>query len=407
MVFLHEVARCAATVGLRSIAEDLNTLKRVQVILSINSKWTKTDTYIKSAEALAHLQRVSVDPHGEIAATAPRLDMADLLGAPPIDSDEGLGAENIWIIKPIGSSCGRNISVAHGWRALEIVSKDMGCKCVVQKYIERPLLVRRQQKFDIRQWVLITDVNPLVIYGFSQCYLRLSSQEYTLDRSLLSDPLVHLCNNSIQRRVGSEALEPESPTSAYIYHPLMMSQEEFADVLEVHRGDRVKYPNGVFVDVVKEQIKTIAINSLRSVREKLDRVGKGFEWLGFDLMVTESLKVKLIEINTSPDMTFSTPITEWLVKKATSKLMDLILNEKSREMVDKSTKDKQADWELWYYGKNESRADLNKVSQAKVERCSRLSPDYRPSDVDLLDRVVAFTSVNNNTCPDEESEDEF
>jgi hypothetical protein len=347
---------------------------------------------------IGRLQRLSNDPHGASA-------LADFLGN-LFESDESFGSENIWIIKPIGSSCGRNISVAHAWRALEIVSKEMGYKCVVQKYIERPLLVRRQQKFDIRQWVLITNVNPLVIYGFSQCYLRLSSQEYTLDGSRLMDPLVHLCNNSIQRRVESEAQESDSPTSPYIYHPLMMSQDEFSDLLEGKWGDRKKYPNGVFVDVVKEQIKTLAINSLRSVREKLDRVGKGFEWLGFDLMVTDSLKVKLIEINTSPDMTYSTPITEWLVKEATSKLMDLILNEKKQDVKDVRTS-KEADWELWYYGMTESRADLQKITQAKVEKCSQLSPEYRPSNVDLLDRVISFTCADSNTSHHDESEDEF
>lgn len=74
--------------------------------------------------------------------------------------------KNIWIIKPGElSNCGRNIMVAQDFNDIKsciLESYDNSNAerptVIVQKYIERPLLVFRR-KFDIRVYAMLTSIN--------------------------------------------------------------------------------------------------------------------------------------------------------------------------------------------------------------------------------------------------------
>lgn len=77
---------------------------------------------------------------------------------------------------------------------------------IVQKYIEEPYLLKLNnanlnkqelRKFDIRLWVLVTSYDPLIVYSFSDYYLRICGSEYSLDD--IDDKFRHLSNYTIQK----------------------------------------------------------------------------------------------------------------------------------------------------------------------------------------------------------------
>lgn len=266
------------------------------------------------------------------------------------------GLNNVWIVKPVGLSCGEKIVCTQNIMGVLEAAKSLSYKCVVQKYIEKPLLVRGRRKCDIRQWVLVTSADPLVLYGFSECYLRLSGEDFSLDSDSLKQSSIHLCNHAIQKqnvskRTASTNEQHDAPHRDTEYCETMMSQQEFEEELQRKKSTRSSARGGVdnavdnekhiFDNKILPDIKNISVNVVKSVRDKLLRVGKGFEWLGLDLMVVErddspsggrreggiEFEVLLVEVNVSPDISLSTPVTKRLVEPAVVDLFDLLLDE--------------------------------------------------------------------------------
>merc|ERR1712110_951116 len=114
---------------------------------------------------------------------------------PQFDLD---GLQNIWVLKPAGKSRGRGIQLsARLEKILEVgVGRGAEARWIVQKYIEDPLIIRGK-KFDMRQWVVVTRLNPLAVWFYEDCYLRFSFADYNPDE--LKNKFSHLTNNSISK----------------------------------------------------------------------------------------------------------------------------------------------------------------------------------------------------------------
>ena len=204
------------------------------------------------------------------------------------------------------------------------------------------------RKFDIRLWVLVTSTAPtLCVWGFSDCYLRLSSKVFSLEN--LDDRMVHLCNFSVQKdslaAAGEEAAAEEfqSGTGPDVVEN-MVSARSFAIWVDA------TYGAGSWTEIV-QSMRSLVLETLLAGRSGLKKRERGFEWLGFDIMVAEiehfprsdanvdaqgqrGLRAYLIEANTSPDVSHSSPITAALVPAATEDLFRLILDEHQADAVD-------------------------------------------------------------------------
>ena len=236
---------------------------------------------------------------------------------------ESCGSKNIWIVKPSGLSRGRGISCIDQLNDILTNIKPHN-HIVIQKYIENPLVIKGR-KFDIRQWVLVTSFNPLTVYLFDTPYIRFGAEEFHLDdfKNIFSQ----LTGNSIAKH--SEKFENSEIEGD------MWEIEQFREYLKERFGKDC-WPE------MQEKIKKIVIYALECAKHKIMNRKNSHEVFGFDIMVDELLNVFLIEINLSPDWTYSTKVTEKLVKIASEDMMKVVLDqaeenlkpEKERKEID-------------------------------------------------------------------------
>ena len=71
--------------------------------------------------------------------------------------------------------------------------------CVIQEYINKPLLMDRM-KFDLRLYVLVLGIDPLRIYLSNEGLARLSTKHYEeVNDANVEDMTMHLTNYAINK----------------------------------------------------------------------------------------------------------------------------------------------------------------------------------------------------------------
>ncbi|CAH1784132.1 unnamed protein product [Owenia fusiformis] len=232
------------------------------------------------------------------------------------------GTKNVWIVKPGAKSRGRGIHCHDRLEEMlrlvnsQVVRKDS--KFVVQKYIERPMLVYNT-KFDIRQWFIVTDWNPLTLWFYKDCYLRFCSQEFTLDDF---HEAIHLSNNAIQKNYDNGIRSDKLPDENMWFHT------EFKEHLS-----KIGRPT-VWDDVIYPGMKKAILCSLLTAQDVVECRKAAFELYGADFMITEDFQPWLIEINCSPSMDTSTKVTEVLCANVLDDTIKVVIDRRSDKNCD-------------------------------------------------------------------------
>jgi len=316
--------------------------KEIRTINSVaRTKGTKTSEMVPlSATELAvvtstdwsalEVDAVAPVPNSPEAALLAALKMEmrwwlDHLEKAPYRQFQFNGKQAFWILKEPALNCGRGVSVFCDLLPLLAHAQVGSWDFVVQKYLERPLLIGSdRRKCDVRLWVLITSWNPAVVWVWSEPYLRLASRPFSWSQEHVTNPFVHLTNRAVQKEDGekrgcNQLVEDEE-------HIWMLSSFFNWAAAGCHRT-----PDGTALsDRWVGHTWPSMLNAVRAcVRSCQIDVGYHhpgcFELFGFDFLLDEDLEPWLLEANSSPDLCEDGgPSLRKLTEGAMTELLNLV-----------------------------------------------------------------------------------
>uniref|UniRef100_A0A8D0H4L5 Tubulin--tyrosine ligase n=1 Tax=Sphenodon punctatus TaxID=8508 RepID=A0A8D0H4L5_SPHPU len=198
---------------------------------------------------------------------------------------EESGEGNVWIAKSSAGAKGEGILISSEAPELLNFIDTQGQVHVIQKYLERPMLLEPgHRKFDIRSWVLVDHLYN--IYLYREGVLRTSSEPY--NSANFRDKTCHLTNHCIQKEYSKN------------YGKYEEGNEIFFDEFNQYLTSAL---NITLESTILLQIKHIIRSCLMCIEPAISTKHlhyQSFQLFGFDFMVDEELKVWLIEVNGAP-----------------------------------------------------------------------------------------------------------
>lgn len=204
--------------------------------------------------------------------------------------------ETKWIVKPANSSQGRGIFILDNLNLLRTSDN-----CVVSRFIHNPLLIN-DLKFDLRIYVLVTSFEPLKIYVYDEGLARFASEKYSNFNK--NNKFSFLTNYSVNK-FNENFVKNEEAESDNVGHKWSFSA-------------LVKYlkASGVDTELVMMKIYDLIVKTIITAESTVVSLTRKYELgpsncfdlFGFDILLDESLRPWLLEVNLSPSLATESPL---------------------------------------------------------------------------------------------------
>lgn len=219
-----------------------------------------------------------------------------------------------YIVKPIASSRGRGIFLINHPDQLPFEDHT-----IVSKYINKPYLIDGF-KFDIRLYVCVTCYDPLIIYLYEEGLVRFATVPYHSSHKHLDDQCMHLTNYSINKKSEQYVANDDADV------------EDFGNKWSLGALLRYLKCEGKDVAALMLRLEDVIIKAIVSVELPVSTAckmfqphrGNCFELYGFDIILDETLRPWVLEVNLSPSLACDAPLDLKIKTHMISHLFNLI-----------------------------------------------------------------------------------
>ncbi|NXC24240.1 TTLL5 polyglutamylase, partial [Campylorhamphus procurvoides] len=203
-----------------------------------------------------------------------------------------------WIVKPVASSRGRGVYLINNPN--QIVVED---NILVSRYISNPLLID-DFKFDVRLYVLVTSYDPLVIYLYEEGLARFATVRYDQASKNIKNQFMHLTNYSVNKKSGDYVSCDDPEVEDYGNKWSMSAMLRY---LKQEGRDTAALMANV-EDLIIKTVVSAELAIASACKSFLSHRGSCFELYGFDVLIDDTLKPWLLEVNLSPSLACDAPL---------------------------------------------------------------------------------------------------
>jgi len=207
----------------------------------------------------------------------------------------------LFIAKPTSGSQGDGIILIKKWSDLPSFSyTTVSNEMVVQEYVEKPLLLDGK-KFDLRLYVLISNVKPMIAFLNEEGLARFCTEDYqSPTKDNLRNFYMHLTNYSLNRL---------SPNYKYNEECVEINDGSKRTLTSLWKSlEKSGYSQVEIMNNIKELLKRLLVSLQPFIQFHYNAAfegkdtGKCFHILGIDVLVDQNLKAWLLEINANPSL---------------------------------------------------------------------------------------------------------
>ncbi|XP_014745556.1 PREDICTED: tubulin polyglutamylase TTLL5 isoform X3 [Sturnus vulgaris] len=203
-----------------------------------------------------------------------------------------------WIVKPVASSRGRGVYLVNNPN--QIVVED---NILVSRYISNPLLID-DFKFDVRLYVLVTSYDPLVVYLYEEGLARFATVRYDQASKNIKNQFMHLTNYSVNKKSGDYVSCDDPEVEDYGNKWSMSAMLRY---LKQEGRDTAALMASV-EDLIIKTLVSAELSIASACKSFLSHRGSCFELYGFDVLIDDTLKPWLLEVNLSPSLACDAPL---------------------------------------------------------------------------------------------------
>jgi hypothetical protein len=221
----------------------------------------------------------------------------------------------LWIVKPVNMSRGRGVHLLKDLNELkELIKKSKDENAIpdlLSRYLDKPHLINKK-KYDLRIYVLVASFSPLRIYLYYNGLVRFASEEY--QQGNYDNIYIHLTNYSINKNNENYKSNQKSNNE-------IENNEDNIEGDDSNKWSLIEYRNyfkklglNDVMDDIWKQIENIIIKSLITVSKEncqeisINKNYSLFELYGYDILIDESFKAWLLEVNVNPSLHCDSPL---------------------------------------------------------------------------------------------------